>query len=153
MTFSIYLNRRVLVMSSINDINPEDSEKFVLAAWMITKLSVCWFFRQRISPKYSDTSTPYHIVLQSEQYNLLPDVVSKNCWMSGKQCGLWWDAAFCGVSSRSTLFAQACLSKYIRKYGNIWKSNDSVSIYNVSKDLIKLYKYVHTDRGLYLPGM
>ena len=28
-------------------------------------------------------------VLKFEQkYNLLPDVVSKNCWMSGKQCRL-----------------------------------------------------------------
>ena len=33
--------------------------------------------------------------------------MSKNCLMSGKQCRPWWDAAFCSVSSGSTLLAQA----------------------------------------------
>ena len=28
------------------------------------------------------------------------------------QCRPWWDAAFCGISSGSTLFAQACLQIY-----------------------------------------
>ena len=46
--------------------------------------------------------------------NLLPNVVSKNCWMSGKQCRPWWDATYCGISFGSTLFAQACLSEYLR---------------------------------------
>ena len=68
----------------------------------------------RIYPKYSDISTPYHTYSKIWTYYLLPDVVPKICWMSGKQCRPKWDAAFCGVSSGSTLFAQACLSEYIR---------------------------------------
>ena len=58
----------------------------------------------RKASKYSDTSAPYHTL---NEYNLLNFVVSKNCWMSGKHCRLWWDAAYCGASSGSTLFAQA----------------------------------------------
>ena len=49
------------------------------------------------------------------KYNLLPDVASKNCWMSGKQCRTGWDAALCGVSSGSALFTQACLPEYLRQ--------------------------------------
>ena len=49
------------------------------------------------------------LVLKFEKVNLLPDVVSKNCWMNGKQCRPWQDTA----ESGSTLFAQTCLSKYI----------------------------------------
>ena len=56
---------------------------------------------------------PYFF-LNFNKYNLLPNIVSKNCWMSGKQCRPWRDAAFCGVLSGSTLFAQACLSEHIR---------------------------------------
>ena len=46
------------------------------------------------------------------KYNLLPDVVPKNHWMSGKQCGLWWDDMFCSISSGFKLFAQVYLSEY-----------------------------------------
>ena len=69
----------------------------------------------RIYPKYSNTSTPYHVLIPTTctKYNLLPNVVSKNCWMSGKQCRPWWDVTFCGISSGFTLFAYACLSEYI----------------------------------------
>ena len=42
--------------------------------------------------------------------------------MSGKQCRPWSDAAFCGVWSWSTLFAQACLSDTRSPYGNLIKS-------------------------------
>ena len=35
----------------------------------------------------------------------------KYWWTIGKKCRPWSDAAFCGVWSGSTLFAQACLSK------------------------------------------
>ena len=35
-------------------------------------------------------------------------------WMSGKQCRLLSDAAFCGVLSGSPLFAYSCLSQYLR---------------------------------------
>ena len=38
---------------------------------------------------------------------LLPTDMFKNCWMSGKQWRSRSDAAFCGVWSESTLFAQA----------------------------------------------
>ena len=36
----------------------------------------------------------------------------KNCWMGGKQCRPWSDAAFCGIWSGTTLFAQVLLSQY-----------------------------------------
>ena len=42
-----------------------------------------------IYPKYLDTSTPYHTcskILTSRIY--YPDIMSKICWMSGKQCRL-----------------------------------------------------------------
>ena len=44
------------------------------------------------------------LVLNFEQVQLLLVSVSKHCWMSGKQCGPWSDAAFW---SGLTLFAQA----------------------------------------------
>ena len=53
------------------------------------------------------------VSLEFEQGQVTTHVVSKNCWISGKLCRPWWDAAFCGISSGSTLFAQAWLSKYI----------------------------------------
>ena len=63
---------------------------------------------------YLDTSTPYHScpkIWTRTIYRLM--LCLKNYWKSGKQCGPWWDATFCGISSGSTLFAQACLSEYI----------------------------------------
>ena len=45
---------------------------------------------------------PTTYTLQS-QYNIF------DVW----QCRPWWDAAFCGISSGSTLFAQACLQIYM----------------------------------------
>ena len=70
----------------------------------------------RIYRKYSDSLTLYNTCSKTwtsaiYYLNSLPN----NCWMSGKQRRSWWDVAFCGVSSGSTLFAQACLSKCIRK--------------------------------------
>ena len=45
---------------------------------------------------------------------LLPSVdVSTNSWMNNKQCRHWSDATSCSIWSMFTLFAQACLSKYI----------------------------------------
>ena len=41
--------------------------------------------------------------------------VYKNCWTSGKQYKPWSDAVF---SSRSTLFAQACLFQIFGQIGN-----------------------------------
>ena len=38
-----------------------------------------------------------------------------NCWVGGKQCRPWSDAALCGVWSGSALFTQACLSEYVDK--------------------------------------
>ena len=45
-------------------------------------------------PKYLDTSTPYHSCSKSWKSTIY-NPMSKNCWMSGKQCRPWWDAAFC----------------------------------------------------------
>ena len=49
------------------------------------------------------------------------------CWMSGKQCRPWLAATFCGMWSWSTLFAQACLSKYLGllRYKQHWSSSSS----------------------------
>ena len=44
--------------------------------------------------------------------------MSENCWMSGKQYRPWSDAMFCSFWSGSTLFAEACLSEYLGRYGN-----------------------------------
>ena len=52
------------------------------------------------------------LVLKFEQVQFTTHC-AKNCWMSGKQCRPWWDATFCGISSGSTLFAQASLSVYL----------------------------------------
>ena len=71
----------------------------------------CYMYR--IYPKYSDTSTPYHSFPKNMNNNLPPDVVSKNCWISSKQCRPRRDAAERGVTSGSTLLAQACQSGYI----------------------------------------
>ena len=46
---------------------------------------------------------------QFEKLHILPIGVSKYCWVRGKQCWTWSDAAFCGIWSGSTLFVQACL--------------------------------------------
>ena len=62
-------------------------------------------FGYRIYPKYSHSCTIDKIIL-------LPKNVW-NCWMSGKQCRPWSDAAFCGVWSGCTLFAQTSLSEYV----------------------------------------
>ena len=73
-------------------------------------------FVYRIYPKYWDKLTPYHTCpkhwISSFHYTVTV-AVSKNWWMSGKQCRPWSDAAFCAVWSGSTLFALACLSHYL----------------------------------------
>ena len=51
---------------------------------------------------------------------LLPVDVSKNCWMSGKQCSLRSDAAFCSVWSGTALFAQVYLPPNLGKYSTNW---------------------------------
>ena len=43
----------------------------------------------------------------------LPVDVSKNRWLSGKLCGPRSDAADGFIWYESTLFAKACLSKYL----------------------------------------
>ena len=56
---------------------------------------------------YSKYSHPFLFTLyfsSASQFNYLWMCV--NCWMSGKQCRPWSDAALCGVWSGSTLFAQ-----------------------------------------------
>ena len=54
-----------------------------------------------------------HLLKTLNKYNLLADVLSKHCWMSGKQWRPCWDTTFWGISTGSTLSAQACLAKYI----------------------------------------
>ena len=63
----------------------------------------------RIYSRHLDNSPPY-LFQNFNKYNLVPIVVFKNLWMTGKQCRPKWDAAFCGISSGSTLFAHARLS-------------------------------------------
>ena len=59
----------------------------------------------------------------------LPVDESKNYLMGGKQCRPW---SFCGIRSRSTLFAQVCLSKYLGYY-NIYsnKKIHAVIVYQI----------------------
>ena len=52
---------------------------------------------------------PY-LIKNLNKYNLLPNVVSKNSWMSGKEC-IDPDVT---PRLRSILFAQACQTKYIQ---------------------------------------
>ena len=42
-------------------------------------------------------STPNHTYKKLNKFTLLPADVSKNCWMSSKQCRLWSDATFCDI--------------------------------------------------------
>ena len=82
--------------------------KMTHKGWCVVKPQHSQYFEEfQIYPKYLDTSTPHHTCFN--KYNLLPNVVSKNCHMSGKQGRPWWDAAFCSISSGCTLFAQAWL--------------------------------------------
>ena len=37
----------------------------------------------------------------------------KYCWMSNKQCRPWSNAAFCSIWCGSTLYAHACMSRYL----------------------------------------
>ena len=64
------------------------------------------------------TRTPRFLIIlipKFEQTILLSTGESKVCWMSGKQCRLRSDAAFCGIYPWSTLSVQTCqtsLSKF-----------------------------------------
>ena len=54
--------------------------------------------------------TSYFLTILIQTLNkfiLLPVCVSKNSWMSSKQCWSWSDAAYCGIWSGSTQFAPA----------------------------------------------
>ena len=50
-------------------------------------------------------------IWNSQFYYLLMGL--EYCYMYGKQCRPWSDAAFCSIWSRSTLFAKAYLSQYL----------------------------------------
>ena len=86
----------------------------------------------RIYPKYSNTSTPYHTCSNIWTSTIYYPMLCQNCLMSGKQCRPWWDAAFCGVSSGSTLFAPASLSEYLRliRYSR-WQSQNMLIMTNL----------------------
>ena len=66
-----------------------------------------------IHSKNRDVLTPYLIFPKIWTSPKILPVVSKNCWMTGKQYKPWSDAAFCGI----TLFTVACLSQYL---GLLW---------------------------------
>ena len=71
-------------------------------------------------PQALDTSTSFHTcseIWTSTIYYL--DVVSKICWMNGKQGTPWWDVTFCSVASPlglHILFKPICSNTY-GKYG------------------------------------
>ena len=73
---------------------------------------VSLLYTYHIYRKNLDTWTSYRTCSKILTSNLLPHVLCKNCLMRGKRCRPWWDAAYCGVSSGTTLSAQACLSEY-----------------------------------------
>ena len=60
--------------------------------------------------------------------------------MSGKQCRPWTDAAFCGVWSGSTLFAQACPSQCLGKISLILKKMGLLGGEKKNEQLTKLHK-------------
>ena len=70
------------------------------------------YYIHRIYPKYSDTfTTSYPSKIWKSSFYYL-SICLNYCWMSGKQRRPWSDAAFCGVWSWSTLFAQAYQPQY-----------------------------------------
>ena len=63
----------------------------------------CWFKKGQfcyllICLKFGHLSA-YYIFQKSLRSVLLFFVVSKDCWMSGKQCRLWSDVTFCSIQS------------------------------------------------------
>ena len=75
---------------------------------------------------YLNSHIPYFLPYMSlQQVHFTTHECVWNCWMSGKQCRPWSDAAFCGIWSGSTLFAKACLLKTLRKHGNLMVLNPS----------------------------
>ena len=72
-------------------------------------------------PKNTNISTLYHTYSKIWTHTISYPMLCLKLvdeWQSRP----WWDAAFCGVSSGSTMFAQSCLSEYtLRKhaYSNI----------------------------------
>ena len=96
----------------------------LLCTWFTAVHSLCLKY-YCIYPKYWDTSTLTIRLMKFEQAQLT------TCWcvyywMNGKQCRYRSDAAYCGIWSGSTLFAQPCLSLYLRliwlihEYQKIW---------------------------------
>ena len=76
----------------------------------------------RNNPKYWDTLSSYHTcrkVWHSSFYYVL--MCLKYCWMYGKQCRPWSDAAFCGIWSGATLFTKVHLSHYL---GLLWYTKE-----------------------------
>ena len=84
---------------------------------------------------WSPWGTPYLLtilVLKLEIMSLFycPLMYLKYCFMYGKQCWPWSDAASCGVWSGSTLFAKVYLFQYLGllQYDIAWDSLHSIEI-------------------------
>ena len=102
-----------------------------------THLDYFWSFKCSLYLfRFPDRQTPHIVFTLNIRTSQLITILLLKFWktsawwciykwgLSSKQRGPWSDAAFCGVWSGSTLFAQACLSKY-GKYGFIFDSVDS----------------------------
>ena len=86
-------------------------------------LCFCWYFYWQnnirlylycINPGFLVTLSTYHTcpkIWNIPLYYLL--MCLKYCCMYAKQCRPWLDAAFCGIWSGATLFANAYLSQYL----------------------------------------
>ena len=77
----------------------------------------CWVVEHE--KKFITSGPGQHISLSYLSSNLnqsilLPTHMCKNCLIGGKHYRPWSDATLCSIWSWSTLFAQACLSQYLR---------------------------------------
>ena len=78
-------------------------------------LNQCW--RRMTDDGHWLTTIVHHepfALRWANKYNLLPNVLSKNSSMGGKQLSSWCDTAFCSISWGFTMFARDCLAKYIQ---------------------------------------
>ena len=98
---------------------------FCMFLWTDKKKIYIWYFFYlelclecdlvfyHIYPKYWETLSIYHTcpkIWNNPLYGLL---MCWYCFMYGKQCRPWSDAAYCCIWSGSALFANACLSQYL----------------------------------------
>ena len=83
-------------------------------------LDTFYNFRIPYLPQIFTALTFYRILLFNQSILLPVNVCKIARWVANSVDPPWSDAAFCGVWSGSTLFAQACLSQYVCRV--IWST-------------------------------